>query len=151
MTPEQFAKTGSEYAHQVSVFIWAALHINKYPQLKWLHAIKNEEKSGSAIVGAKFKASGVKSGVSDLFLPALASCSSGLFIEMKKPGGRPSIDQLEFGCDMVDEGYAFIVCDTWESATKAIVEYLENKWTQFDYRPMLEKMKSKKKVVDKVF
>lgn len=145
MTPEQFAKVGSEYAHQVSVFIWAALHQQKHPALKWLHAIKNEEKSGSAIVGAKFKASGVKSGVSDLFLPTLASSLAGLFIEMKKPGGKPSLEQLEFGCDMVAEGYAFIICDTWEKAVFAIIEYLENRWVQFDYTEQRDKLRDKKK------
>lgn len=92
------AKTKSEHAEQVALFMWAnmacrfgahlanvnssyniagwakaeaesAPHlVTPIPQLKWLHAIHNQG-HGDAIRGAKAKAEGVKEGVADIFLP----------------------------------------------------------------------------------
>ena len=63
MTPEQYIKTGSEHEHQTALFMWIALNKQSYPKAMKAFAIKNEEKSGSAVVGGRFKASGVRSGV----------------------------------------------------------------------------------------
>lgn len=105
------AKTRSEHAEQVGLFMWSNMAINfgllqandpesynlhgyanrnymerggpLIPQLKWLHAISNH--------GAGFgrAAEGVKAGVADVFLPvpmitALGSFSHGLYIELKR-------------------------------------------------------------------
>lgn len=125
MTPEQYAKTGKESSHQTALFMWCALNKNAYPELSLLFAIKNEEKSGSVIVGNSFKASGVKKGVSDLFLAIGRQNCHGLFIEMKKPGGKASKEQLQFGASVQAEGYGFCVCDSWEKAKDVLIQYLE--------------------------
>lgn len=120
----QLAKD-SEHSHQVTLFAWAALVRQTYPELSLLFAIKNEEKSGSAIVGARFRAAGVRSGVSDIMLPVARKGCHGIFIEMKKPGGKASKEQLEFGDKVRVEGYGFCVCDSWEKARDVLIEYLQ--------------------------
>lgn len=124
MTPEQYARTGKESSHQVALFMWAALEQRKYPELSMMFSVKNEEKSGSKIVGGAFKASGVKKGVSDVVLPVARKGCHGLFIEMKKPGGKASKEQLEFGANVQAEGYGFCVCDSWEKARDVLISYL---------------------------
>lgn len=123
MTPEQIALPGTERAHQMALFAWAALNVGIYPQLKYMFAIKNAEKGG-AIRGSMAKAEGVKAGVYDIFLPVARHCVHGLFIEMKKPGGKPSKEQLLFGKEMFNEGYGVVVCSTWDEAKNVLIQYL---------------------------
>lgn len=92
MTPNQLAKSGTEHAHQVALFAWAAmahywgfkaanlwagsgltpdklvLTKRPVPCLKWLHAIHNQG-HGDAIRGGRAKAEGVRAGIPDIFLP----------------------------------------------------------------------------------
>lgn len=128
MTPEEIAKPGTEYSHQCALFAWCALNVDIYPELKWFHSIQNEEKSGSAIRGSRAKASGKKKGVSDTFLPVKRSGICGLYIEMKKPGGKASKEQLDFGAFVNSQNYAFAICDTWEKARDVLIHYLEGNW-----------------------
>jgi len=125
MNPEDYAKSGKESSHQTALFMWIALNKNAYPELEMLFAIKNEEKSGSALVGIRSKAAGVKKGASDLFLPVARQNCHVLFIEMKKPGGKASREQLEFGAKVQSKGYGFCVCDSWEKARDVLIQYLK--------------------------
>ena len=125
MTPEEYAKSGTEFAHQTSLFIWCAMNQKQYPELQSLFAIHNEENSGSAIRGARNKQSGTKKGVADLFLPIPKGQFYGLFIEMKKIGGRASKEQLAFGDSVMIRNYGFVVCQGWESARDMLIAYLE--------------------------
>ena len=124
ITPEQIAKSGTEFAQQSALFCWASLNVGKYPQLKWMFAIKNEEKSGSVVLGAKAKQAGVKAGVADIFLPSFRKNRLGLFIEMKKPGEKQKPIQIQFQYDMELAGYKYVCCDHWEKAVKEICDYL---------------------------
>lgn len=124
MKPSTLAKAGSELSHQTALFSWAALNKRTYPELDLMFAIKNEEKSGSVIVGNRFKASGVKKGTSDIMLPIPKGGFHGLFLEMKKPGGKASKEQLEFGAKVQAQGYGFVVCDDWEKAKDILIQYL---------------------------
>lgn len=123
MTPEQLAKSGSEHAHQTALFAWAALNRLKWPDLVWMHAIPNGGLR-DRITAAKLKAEGVKSGVSDVFLPVKRGVWSGLYIEMKKPGGKPTKEQLDFGTFVLSQGFGFVVCDHWEKARDVIINYM---------------------------
>jgi len=124
MTPEEIAKPGTERAEQMALFAWAALNIKVYPQLKWMHAIKNAEKGG-AIRGSMAKAEGVKAGVFDIFLPCHKKGCLGLYIEMKKKEkGRVSDKQNEFSSDMRNEGYGTVICYSWIEARDILIEYL---------------------------
>lgn len=125
MNPAQIAKSGSEFSEQCALFAMCALHINKHPELKWFHCIQNEEKSGSAIRGGRSKASGTKKGVSDTCLPVKRGSYSGLYIELKNAKGKASVEQLEFGNFVVQQGYYFAVCYGWEHAWNVLKSYLE--------------------------
>lgn len=120
-----------EMTHQKVIFIWAALNTAKYPQLKWLHAIPNANSH-------KQVAEGVRSGVSDIFLPypkannhKTGPCVyAGLYIELKtekrrnQKNGGCSDDQLKFIDYANSVGYKAVVCYGWLEAVKAIEEYL---------------------------
>jgi hypothetical protein len=125
LSPEKYAKAGSEHAHQVALFMWAAMNREKYPELEWMFAIPNGgERNG--IVAARMKAEGVRSGVSDIMLPTARGGFHGLFIEMKKPGGKESENQKRFGSHVGMQGYLHKCCDSWEIARDLLVEYLES-------------------------
>lgn len=123
MTPEDIAKPATERAFQMALFAWAALNVGTYPQLALMFAIKNAEKGG-AIRGSMAKAEGVKAGVSDILLPIARHNCHGLFIEMKKSGGKASAEQLKFGKDIQNQGYGFVICDHWMIARDVIIKYL---------------------------
>lgn len=127
MTPEQYAKTETEYSHQVALFAMCALNIKKYPELKWYYCIQNEEKSNSARMGGRAKAAGKRAGVSDTCLPVKRMSFCGLYIELKKLPGKgvgPSEEQIEFGNFVSSQGYYFAVCYGWEEAWKCLEWYL---------------------------
>jgi len=126
LRPEQIKGT-DEKAEQTRLFAQAALHHDKYPQLKWLHAIPNANSQRQV-------AEGVRAGVSDTFLPYpklhKLEFKSGLYIEMKlekrrkeKDGGC-SKDQIAFTEYANSVGYKAVVCYSWQEAWKVIEEYL---------------------------
>lgn len=128
ITPEQLASSGSEDAHQSALFCQAALNFKKYPQLKWMHAIKNDN-------GHRRVAQGVRAGVVDVFLPVpmqtqWAKMFAGLYIELKKPSRKKELNgglsdkQIEFLDYARKAGYKTAVCYGWQEAWKAIEEYL---------------------------
>jgi hypothetical protein len=167
-TPWQYAETGNEYSHQVALFQWAnmaerfgkvaandpksysvagharTIHNEIYsppiPQLRWLHAIKNQG-HGDAIRGAKSAAEGVKAGVFDIFLPVPVGhdyatfvegghCYCGLYIELKRPdskgkaAGKPRVEQLEFHTYALAAGYQAEFCYGWLEARDCLLRYL---------------------------
>lgn len=132
MTPEKYAKSGSESSEQIALFMQCTIHVGKYPELKWFHAIPNGGLRDK-ITAAKLKAEGVKSGVSDTCLPVKRSIYSGLYVEMKKISEKPvkatskggvSDEQKEFGVFVTEQGFCFEVCYGWEEAWKIIEWYL---------------------------
>lgn len=129
MKPEDLSKSGTESGHQRAVFAWAALHLSRWPELRWLHHIPNGGSRGDTqrarmIRGAQLKAEGVKTGVSDLCLPVKRGEYSGLYIEMKKPGGKETDEQKEFGAFVQSQGFGYVCCDNWEKAVQVLQEYL---------------------------
>lgn len=127
ITPESLAKPGTEHAHQVALFCWAAMNREKYPELEWMFAIPNGGLRDK-ITAVRLKAEGVRSGVSDIFLPAVREPYAGLFIEMKEPKkGKESDKQREFGDHVIVQGYVYRCCWGWEEARDLIVDYLEDR------------------------
>ena len=137
MTPQDLAKSGSEDAEQTALFSWVRDRINEdsdyWGCLEWMFAIPNGgsrggDKKSAMIVGGKLKATGVKAGVSDIFIPVPAHNLCGLFIEMKKSklngGGTVSPKQQEFGNWVQQMGYGFCVCYGWEEAAAVITQWL---------------------------
>lgn len=127
MKPADLAAKGTEYSHQAALFARVAYEIKKWPCLKWLHSITNEEKTNSAIIGGRAKASGRKAGVSDISLPYKSGPYCGLYIELKRikaKGVGPSKEQLEFGEYVTSQGYYFAVCYGHEEAWSCLSWYL---------------------------
>lgn len=134
ITPEQYAAANTEHAHQVAVFIWANDNKAMYPELASLFAIPNGGERVKAIA-ARLKAEGVKSGVSDIFLPVArmnrervgghAVYYHGLFIEMKVPGRHATDEQKAFIELMKLRGYAATVCRGWIEARDVLLSYLK--------------------------
>lgn len=95
----------------------------QYPDLKYLFHIPNERPD--KIQAALLKRMGVKPGVPDLFLPVPRGKYHGLFIELKKAGGRVSADQGWWLEHMDRKGYACRVCWGWCEAAEVLQWYLK--------------------------
>ena len=138
LSPEDIARD-SESSQQAALFQQAALHLYKYPMLKWLHAIPNANSH-------KMVAEGVRGGVPDVCLPwpkwisgipsednpsgrYLIKCA-GLYIEMKlekyrnRKNGGCSDDQIKWIDYLLSVGYQCYVCYSWQEAWQRIEEYL---------------------------
>lgn len=157
MRPNDIAKSGTEHGIQAALIcycnqamkhgflaadIWAdggLLPIRpdeagqELPELRWLHAVHNQG-HGDAVRGAKAKAEGVKAGVADLSWPLVRKANdgarmmyAGLYIEMKKPGGKVSLAQTEFATFVAGQGYYWASCDDWRQAADLIQMYMWGK------------------------
>src|SRR5699024_8688971 len=71
-------------------------------------------------VAKKMKAEGVRRGVPDLFLPVPAGDHHGLFIELKRPGGRLSADQKKWLDFLSGQGYRAVCCTGFDEAAAEI-------------------------------
>lgn len=123
-----YRKRGED-TEQENVISWANWHLREYPALKWLHHIPNGGQRNKA-EAARFKAQGVKAGVSDLFLPAAHSGYFGLYIEMKYGKNKPSDQQQEFMHDMLLAGYKTEVAYSAEEAVNILRAYLQEPETK---------------------
>lgn len=123
ISPADLAKAGTEHAHQVAVFAWAALNFGKYPELRMMFAIPNGGLRDK-ITAANLKAEGVRPHVPDIFLPVPRGSWHGLFIEMKKPKGQIEPGQLQYIEKLHQLGFGACICFGWEKATETILSYL---------------------------
>lgn len=153
MTPDVLARNGDEDGIQAAVFAYTAVAqmwgweladqwaaggvlpgkwdgIERVPELRWYYAIPNGGYRGSnrkdaMIRGARMKATGTRAGVADTFLPVPRGEWHGLYIELKKPGGRLSAEQEEFGEWVKAQGYGWVMCDGWRACVDILRSYLE--------------------------
>lgn len=126
VTPEKLAENGTEDCHQAALFCWAALPETQlqFPEFKHLlFAIPNGGKR-NIIVASKLKATGVKAGVPDIFLSIPKGIYRGFYLELKKFGGEPSKEQLQFIEVARNQGYAAHCYEGWIAAREAIVSYM---------------------------
>lgn len=130
--PATYAKAGSEHAHQVALFMWAAQPAQKsaYPQLQRMFAIPNGGER-NVIVAGRLRAEGVKRGVLDIFL-AVPRCGwHGLFVELKRPKsdarakGVVEPEQADWIAYLQSVGYGAVVCYGWEAARDVLIDYLK--------------------------
>lgn len=131
--PASLAKPGNEDSHQVAVMAWAASHTRERPCLRWLFHVPNGG-SRSKIEGARFKAMGVKPGVSDLILLYPSRGFHGLCIEMKHDATglsdvakakMVSQEQNQFLTWQAEAGYCCGVAYGYQEAIAALRWYLE--------------------------
>lgn len=114
----------SEAQEQAAVIEWWQYACRQYgvPECSLLH-IANEG-TGSAVRGRLQKRQGVRAGVADLFLSVPRGAFSGLWIEMKRKGGRVRPEQREFLSQMQTLGYEGAVCFGADAARAVIAEYM---------------------------
>lgn len=123
ITPEMLARSGSEDGEQAALFCWAAMNFEIYPQLKWMHAIPNDGHHRRV-------AQGVRSGVSDIFLPYPTVFNHGLYLELKtikrkkEKNGGLSDDQITFLIYANSVSYRATVAYGWEEGKREILKYL---------------------------
>ena len=111
-----------EAAEQENVIKWARDNEKTYPFLWMLHSSLNGVKL-SKIQAGKAKASGMLSGVPDLFLPVPRGSFCGLYIEMKSATGRIMPSQSRYLKAVSDFGYNAVVCYSANEAIKTIENY----------------------------
>ena len=123
----------SEHDEQCAVINWADSHIEQAPPLEWIYSVPNgipipgKPSTRSRIIN-HMKAEGLKPGISDLCLPAARRDYHGLYIEMKKSGGKikdVSEGQNEFLAYLETEGYLGVVCFGAVDAIDQLKWYLE--------------------------
>lgn len=111
----------SELSLQGLCYQWA---FNTHPIVRGiLHHIPNGGKRTKQ-EAAQLKASGVVSGVLDLFLPLVRRGYVGLYIEMKLPGEKLRTEQLGFAAKVAENGYGVYRCDSFDGFRKIIEWYL---------------------------
>ena len=114
----------SEAREQSKVMEWANIVQHQIPELRWLFHIPNGGRRDIA-EAAHLKRMGVKSGVSDLFLPCSRMGYHGLFIEMKYGDNKLSDNQKAFFEAMRGNGYKCEVAYSAEEAIQIIRIYLK--------------------------
>lgn len=126
----------TEHDLQVSLIARCNEQAHRTPEMRLLFAIPNGAKLPYTVdangeryskQGAYLRAEGLKAGVPDLFLPVARGRWHGLFIEMKRPGNKPSDVQTEWLHALAAEGYACVVCFSDDDAYVTIVAYLAGK------------------------
>ena len=93
-----------------------------YPQLI-IFSIPNGG-SRNVIEAVRLKDEGLLAGVSDLFMPKPNKNYAGLFIEMKAPGGKPTLSQVHFMEKMLSLGYDCKICYSFDDFRSTIDNYL---------------------------
>lgn len=98
----------SEHREQVTVVQWLRAAEVETPEYALVYAVPNGSKRTPAMA-AWMVAEGLKRGVPDLVWPVRRGRYSGLYVEMKKPGGRVSPEQIAWRDALKAQGYAVYV------------------------------------------
>ena len=114
----------TEDEEQIWLFSWAKINSGKWPELELMHHIPNGGKR-SKTEAARFKAMGVKRGVSDIFLPVARGGFHGLYIELKARDGKVDAAQKEWIAAVRKQGYCGAVCFGGGLAADLIQKYLK--------------------------
>jgi hypothetical protein len=118
-----------EHDHQVALFVWRDENLHRWPELRLLIGIPNfHGRLGrlTAKQGAILKAEGRRRGVSDTFLPVARGGFHGLWTELKRIGGKPTDEQLQWRAEMRAQGYRAEIVEGWHAARDLIIRYLDS-------------------------
>ena len=109
----------TEHHHQLLVMSFAS----KHPIIgDNIYAIPNGG-ARNAVVAMKMKNEGQRKGMPDLCLPVAKKGYHGLYIELKKKGGRVSPEQREVIARLNANGYLAEVCFGAEAAIELLKDY----------------------------
>lgn len=97
---------------------------NTYPDVRYLLYKNHNEGKKNLIAAGKDKAMGLTAGIPDLCLAIPNTTYHGLYIELKRPGERPSAIQKERIAQLKDQGYKVIVITTLTDFQNEIQLYL---------------------------
>ena len=122
-TCEAATKTRDEHWHAVTLMRCVQAHEHDHPELRRFYAIPNGGHRSKAVAG-KMRAEGVRSGVPDYCLPVARDGAHGLYIELKRPTGKPSSEQESWIKDLNAEGYIAMVAMGWWEAWMILATYL---------------------------
>ncbi|MBQ6503209.1 MAG: VRR-NUC domain-containing protein [Flexilinea sp.] len=117
-------KIWSESLEQQAVVTYCAFQSWRLPHSDRIFHIGNGGRR--TITEAKrFKAEGVKAGVSDLCLPVPMNGYHGMYIEMKRPDhkNKPTAEQKDWLDYFNSVGYKAVVCYGYEEAVTEIQRY----------------------------
>ena len=117
-------KIGSESLEQQAVVTYCAFQSWRLPNADRIYHIANG--GWRTMTEAKrFKAEGVKAGVSDLCLPVPLNGYHGMYIEMKRPDhkNKPTAEQKDWLEYFNSVGYKAVVCYGYEEAVTEIQRY----------------------------
>ena len=113
----------TESQEQQALFQWANFQSGTYPELALMFHVPNGG-SRHKLEAVRFKAEGVKAGVPDICLPVARGDYHGLYIELKREGGKLSHSQIDWLEALQRQKYCARVCYGWEDAAKMLMEYL---------------------------
>lgn len=118
-------KDASETKHQLQVIKWSQMPQVRqlWPELRLLYHVPNE-RDCSDVTRHLLKLMGVKPGVADLVLPVARGNWHGLYLELKKFGGRPSANQLWWKEQLTAQNYRAVTCYGWKQACAVLMEYM---------------------------
>jgi len=75
--------------------------------------------------GARLKAQGLTAGIPDLFLAIPSGIYSGMYIEVKKPGGKATKKQKAWIDYLNGVGYFAVIHDDAQKAVNSVIHYME--------------------------
>ena len=119
----QYRKS-NEQTEQISLFRWAGVAENKYPELKLMYHVPNEGKR-SVVAGSRLKQAGLKPGVPDIVLPVARGGYIGLYIELKYGRNTTTDNQKDWLRDLRCQHHLTAVCYDWEQAKDLIEAYMK--------------------------
>ena len=114
----------AESWHQTEVFKWCAVQGLADPRYRCIFAIPNGGLRDK-VTASRLKAQGVRAGVPDIFLAVPAHGVHGLFIELKREGGKAAKQQIEWKERLLEQGYGVAICVGHEETKALIQEYLK--------------------------
>lgn len=112
----------SENWHQKQLIQW----VKRFPWGQFLFHIPNETTGGRGWI-VRNSQMGCRNGVPDLMLPIPMHGYHGMFVEMKRPGGRLDVSQRKWLAALNELGYYAVCCKGWEEARDALQRYMDAK------------------------
>lgn len=121
MTHHAIARKDPRQASEMGLHMFTAqlLRLQCAKGVVWYHVPNGEARSKAT--GAKLKCMGVRPGVGDFAL--VLAGGKAAFLELKRPGGRPSAEQRLFRADAETAGALYAVASTPEQAQDILASW----------------------------
>lgn len=113
----------TEAAEQAALIAFCQQFAGRIPELALIYHVPNGG-ARDGRTGARLKMQGVRAGVPDLVLPVARRSYHGLYLELKRPGGRTSELQTWWLAQLRQQGYDCAVVIGWAHAARHVLWYL---------------------------